>query len=134
MNVYIGNIIIYVLFCQTFIDYELEKGEEISPVLVKTIEEPEVYVIIFSQEYASSTWCLEEIVKILECKQKYGRKVMPVFYNVDPSDIRKQSGSYGEAFIKHKKRFMKEQHKVQRWQDALTQAANLSGWDSKIIR
>lgn len=55
--------------------------------------------------------------------------VLPVFYDVDPSDVRKQSGSFTKAFVKHKKRFKEDMEKVERWKSALTEAANLSGWD-----
>ncbi|MCI01133.1 TMV resistance protein N-like, partial [Trifolium medium] len=88
------------------------------------------YVIILSEHYASSTWCLDELTKILECKQTYGRDVIPVFYKVDPSNVRKQKKSYAKAFIKHQRQ---NRDKVETWKAALTQVAELSGWDSKEI-
>ncbi|MCH83638.1 TMV resistance protein N-like [Trifolium medium] len=45
---------------KTFIDYELVRGEKISPALSKAIEESKIYVVILSEHYASSTWCLDE--------------------------------------------------------------------------
>ncbi|XP_061345105.1 disease resistance protein Roq1-like [Gastrolobium bilobum] len=114
---------------ETFIDNSLVRGDEISSSLHQAIEESNIYVIIFSQHYASSTWCLDELTKILECKERYGRLVIPVFYNVDPSDVRKQRGSYADAFVLHDQR---PNHQVsQRWKAALTEAAGLLGWDSK---
>ncbi|KAM5571343.1 disease resistance protein RLM3 [Rosa sericea] len=57
---------------------------------------------------------------------------MPVFYKVDPSDIRKQEGSnFGEALAKHEKKFQDNKEKVQRWRAALTEAASLAGWPFK---
>ncbi|GJV68456.1 NB-ARC domains-containing protein, partial [Tanacetum coccineum] len=50
-------------------DIELPKGEEISPYLYKAIEESRFLIVIFSKNYASSSWCLRELVKILECNQ-----------------------------------------------------------------
>ncbi|XWS22331.1 hypothetical protein CRYUN_Cryun29cG0024700 [Craigia yunnanensis] len=41
--------------------------------------------------YASSTWCLNELVKIIECKNTIGQIVIPIFYDIDPSDVRKQT-------------------------------------------
>ncbi|KAK3228827.1 hypothetical protein Dsin_000708 [Dipteronia sinensis] len=119
---------------QTFIDYELRRGDEISPSLIKAIEDSHISIIIFSQGYASSTWCLEELVKILECKKMYGQIVMPIFYEVDPSHVRHQTGSFADAFAKHEQRFKESLDKVQRWKDALKQAANLSGSDSRVIK
>ncbi|KAK9200316.1 hypothetical protein WN944_015513 [Citrus x changshan-huyou] len=72
---------------QTFIDDQLNRGDEISESLVNAIEASAVSVIVFSEGYASSRWCLDELVKILECKKEYAQIVIPVFYRVDPSDL-----------------------------------------------
>ncbi|XP_031254539.1 disease resistance protein RLM3-like [Pistacia vera] len=57
------------------------------------------------------------------------QKVIPIFFQVDPSDVRKQTGNFKNAFVKHER--MKEmKEKVQRWRVALTEVGNLSGWDS----
>jgi hypothetical protein len=34
--------------------------------LLKAIEEAKLWVIVFSKNYASPKWCLDEVVKILE--------------------------------------------------------------------
>ncbi|KAL5845582.1 hypothetical protein ACOSQ3_009106 [Xanthoceras sorbifolium] len=116
---------------QTFIDDQIRKGDGISPALSKTIEDSCLSIVILSKNYASSTWCLNELLKILECKKTKGQIILPVFYHVLPSDVRKQIGSYGEAFAKHEKCFKKTKDKVSNWRDALNQVANLSGWDLK---
>ena len=115
---------------ETFIDYELEKGDEISPSLLKAIEESRISVVIFSKDYASSRWCLEELVKILECRKKYNQIVMPVFYGVEPAQIRNQTGDFADAFAVHEQRYKESLDKVQAWKDVLRQAANFSGWNS----
>jgi len=117
---------------ETFIDYKLGRGDEISPALYKAIEESFIYVVILSENYASSTWCLDELTKMLECRERYGRDVIPVFYKVDPSNVRNQRESYAEAFVKHQRRFKDDQ--VDAWKSALTQVAGLSGWDSQKTR
>ncbi|XP_028760639.1 uncharacterized protein LOC114719319 [Neltuma alba] len=119
---------------QTFMDHTLHKGEHISPLLLKTIEESEISVVIFSKDYASSIWCMDEVVHIIKCKDKYQRLDIPIFYHVDPSNIRKQNASFGDGFAKLKQRFKHKQVKVQEWKTALIQSTNLSGWDSKNIR
>lgn len=57
---------------KTYIDNELERGDEISPSLLRAIDDAKVAVIVFSENYASSRWCLDELVKIMECKRKNG--------------------------------------------------------------
>ncbi|KAK7286565.1 hypothetical protein RJT34_21646 [Clitoria ternatea] len=119
---------------ETYIDYRLEKGDEISQALLRAIEESLVSVVIFSQDYASSKWCLDEISKIMECKKDDGQVVVPVFYQIDPSHVRKQMGAYEEAFTKHEADEKISCEKLQKWRAALTQAANLAGWDSRTYR
>ena len=111
----------------TFIDDELRRGEEISTELLEAIESSRISIIVFSKSYASSTWCLDELVKILECKS-HGQIVLPVFYKVDPSEVRSQKGKFGEALAKHEEKFKDNMKKVQRWREALNEAGNLSGW------
>ncbi|XP_030942178.1 TMV resistance protein N-like isoform X1 [Quercus lobata] len=113
---------------KTFINNEdLQRGEEISVELIKVIKSSMISIIIFSHNYAFSTWCLEKLTKILECK-KNGQKVLPVFYKVDPSEVRKQEGSFGLALTTHEKKFENNIEKVLRWRAALCEAASLSGW------
>ncbi|PRQ38435.1 putative TIR domain, P-loop containing nucleoside triphosphate hydrolase [Rosa chinensis] len=112
----------------TFMDDQLKRGEEISPALLQAIEESKISIIVFSKDYASSKWCLDELVKILECKKSNQQEVRPVFYKVNPSDIRKHRGSFGEALANHECKFEDNLDKVQKWKAALKEAADLSGW------
>ncbi|KAL9349269.1 hypothetical protein Peur_056524 [Populus x canadensis] len=114
-------------------DDELRIGEEISLQLPKAIQESKISIVVFSKGYASSTWCLDELEKILDCRHTTGQIVIPVFYDIDPSDIRKQTGSFAEAFDKHEERFKEEMEKVHKWRKALVEAANLSGLDPHSI-
>ncbi|KAJ7005079.1 disease resistance RPP13-like protein 1 [Populus alba x Populus x berolinensis] len=114
-------------------DDELRIGEEISLQLRKAIQESKISIVVFSKRYASSTWCLDELEKILDCRHTTGQIVIPVFYDIAPSDIRKQTGSFAEAFDKHEERFKEEMEKVQKWRKALVEAANLSGLDPHSI-
>nr|XP_023927678.1 TMV resistance protein N-like [Quercus suber] len=113
----------------TFIDDKLSRGEEISTKLLKTIENSMMSIIVFSENYASSTWYLDELAKIVECK-KNDQLVRPVFYKVDPSEICNQNGKFGEALAKHERK-LKDSKKVERWRKALYETANISGWHYK---
>ncbi|XP_004301464.1 PREDICTED: TMV resistance protein N-like [Fragaria vesca subsp. vesca] len=110
-------------------DNELRRGEDITAELVRAIQGSRIAVIVFSKRYADSSWCLEELVKIMECRRTLRQMVFPVFVDVDPSNVRRQIGSFAEAFRKHEQRLVLEKEKVLRWRAALTEAANLSGWD-----
>lgn len=118
----------------TYIDYNLQRGDEISSSLLRAIEEAKLSVVVFSKNYGNSKWCLDELVKILECKRTKGQIVLPIFYDIDPSTVRNQSGSYAEAFVKHEKQFQGRVDKVQKWREALREAANYSGWDCSVNR
>ena len=123
---------LYNALCQrginTFIDDNLQRGEEISVGLLKVIESSRISIIVFSENYASSKWCLDELAKIVECKKK-DQLVLPVFYNIDPSEIRNQKGKFGVALSKHEEKL--KDYKVQSWREALFEAANISGWHYK---
>ena len=105
-------------------DEELERGKPVEPEILEAIEESLYAIVILSKNYASSTWCLDELVKIMECKDKIGLIVHPIFYDVDPSEVWKQTGIYAQAFVKHEKENIDKVHK---WRVALTEVANLSG-------
>ena len=107
---------------------ELKKGECISE-LFKAIEESRFAIIIFSTNYASSTWCLNELVKINKCKDEIGLEILPIFYNVSPSIVRKQTETFEQAFIDYQKRFEDNIEKVETWRDTLKKVADMKGWD-----
>ncbi|KAJ9554592.1 hypothetical protein OSB04_018637 [Centaurea solstitialis] len=104
-------------------DKTLPRGETIGPSLLKAIEESQVAVVVFSENYANSSWCLQELAHIMKCRDERDLIVMPIFYHVDPSEIRKQKGKYGAALAKH----VSEKKNVESWRKALADAGNLSG-------
>ena len=69
---------------------------------------------------------MTELVEIVECMDKKKLMVLPVFHDVDPSDVRKLRGTFEEAFTKHLK---DNTENVQTWKAAVTKVAGISGWD-----
>ncbi|KAJ0532054.1 putative TIR domain, P-loop containing nucleoside triphosphate hydrolase [Helianthus annuus] len=107
-------------------DEKIEKGKRINDQLMRSIEDSRIYIIVFSKNYPSSSWCLDELVKIMECHKTTGRTAYPVFFNVEPREVRHQSGAVGEAFAKHEK---KEAAGI--WRNAMKEAADLAGRELK---
>ena len=110
-------------------DEEIRKGEELSFELLRAIRGSRMSIIVFSENYASSRWCLEELVEIMECRRRLKQIVIPIFYHVNPNNVRHLRGSFEEALVEHEKRYLLDKDKVRRWRAALNEAANLSGWD-----
>jgi hypothetical protein len=52
-----------------YIDNKLDGGEKIEPALLERIEESCISLVIFSENYPDSTFCLRELSKILECME-----------------------------------------------------------------
>jgi hypothetical protein len=100
----------------------------LSPAFYKAIEESNISVIVLSVNYASSKWCLNELAKIMECTKRNNKQIaFPIFYKVDPSDVRNQRNSYEEAMDDHKKKYGKDSENVKAWTAALSDVANLKG-------
>ncbi|KAM5554813.1 hypothetical protein ABKV19_022967 [Rosa sericea] len=116
----------------TFMDSEvLRKGNDLSQLL-KAINDSRLSILVLSENYASSTWCLKELVQILKCMDMQKQIVIPIFYQVDPCDVRKLKRSFAEAFAKHESNSnAADMEEVESWKSALSRATNLCGWDSR---
>ncbi|XP_057452734.1 disease resistance protein RPV1-like [Lotus japonicus] len=122
---------------RTYIDYKLRKGDDVWPSLSQAIQDSHISIVVFSENYASSRWCLEELVKIMEYRKHQSQVVIHVFYETNPSCLQKQRGSYEVAFANHEQHLTdddSDQDKLRRWKTALPQAANILGWDARTPR
>ncbi|XP_052209891.1 disease resistance protein RUN1-like [Diospyros lotus] len=120
-------------------DDEIQRGESIKVELWRATEESRASIVVLSRDYASSSWCLDELAMILGRRRRgdSGHEVLPVFYHVDPSDVRKQKGDYAEALARHEERFKFEvgegeaaaewKEKLKGWREALEEVAGLAG-------
>ncbi|XP_028791691.1 uncharacterized protein LOC114747518 isoform X2 [Neltuma alba] len=106
----------------TFIDNKFLKTSEEE---LKAIQESKTTVIVISKNYASSTSCLDSLATILECFSIECRFVYPIFYGVEPLELRDQTGSYGKVFARLEKIYKHNKQLVQKWRLALSKAANL---------
>ncbi|KAK9912970.1 hypothetical protein M0R45_036800 [Rubus argutus] len=92
--------------------------------LSKTSPEFTNDVFLSCRDYTSSTWCLDELVMILERKSTSDHVVLPVFYDVEPSDVRKQAENLANV-AKYQENQSTE--KLNGWRAALREAADLAG-------
>ncbi|KAK4725934.1 hypothetical protein R3W88_030851 [Solanum pinnatisectum] len=109
-------------------DERLETGKSISDELLKAIQESKFAIVIFSKSYASSRWCLEELAHIIKCKKELEQIVIPVFYDVSPSDVRHQHPPFADSFLQHEEKCKDDMEKVQRWRGAFAEAGKISGY------
>ena len=110
-------------------DEQLERGTFINEELSKAIKKSRFAIVVLSNDYASSSWCLTELAEIVECMEMKKLTVLPVFHYVDPSDVRNQRETFVKAFAKHEERFKETIADVEKWRVALTKVANIAGWD-----
>ncbi|KAM0010699.1 putative TIR domain-containing protein [Helianthus debilis subsp. tardiflorus] len=123
-----------------FDDEEIQIGEFLKPELENAIKASRSSIIVLSKDYASSTWCLDELAFIMEQKRTSKHIVFPIFYHVNPSDVRKQRNSFGDAMADHKQRMERESDekkrsqlgkKIEKWKKALTEVAHMKGEEAK---
>ncbi|CAI9268983.1 unnamed protein product [Lactuca saligna] len=87
----------------TFLDdEEIETGGDLKPELESAIKASRASIIVLSQNYANSSWCLDELVLILEQRMTSNQIVIPIFYHVEPTHIRKQESTFGLSMAEHK--------------------------------
>jgi len=96
-----------------------------------------VAIVVFTKTYSASAWCLHQLQQIIQWHQTYSRHVLPVYYEIQPSDVRLQKGHFGKAFkATAYQTFSRKQleHAMSRWSQALTKTANFYGWDESNYR
>nr|AAC72977.1 disease resistance protein RPP1-WsA [Arabidopsis thaliana] len=112
----------------TFIDNNIERSKSIGPELKEAIKGSKIAIVLLSRKYASSSWCLDELAEIMKCREVLGQIVMTIFYEVEPTDIKKQTGEFGKAFTKTCRGKTKEH--IERWRKALEDVATIAGYHS----
>ncbi|KAF8086734.1 hypothetical protein N665_0613s0003 [Sinapis alba] len=110
-------------------DEGMQRGDEINPSLVSAMEDSAASVVVLSPRYADSHWCLDELATLCDLRASLKRPMIPIFYEVDPSHVRKQNDHFAKDFEEHAKRFNEE--KIKRWRKAMTLVGNLSGFVCK---
>ncbi|GLJ38482.1 hypothetical protein SUGI_0784160 [Cryptomeria japonica] len=109
---------------------ELEYGDFLPTTLQSAMHSASIHIAIFSENYAKSPWCLAELSFMLTT----GAKIVPVFYHVEPTDLRyveQGKGIYVDAFVQYEKKHRYSPQKLQEWKMALK---NVSCYKGQIIK
>ncbi|CAL1377126.1 unnamed protein product [Linum trigynum] len=109
-------------------DSDLPRGQSVAEAIPRAIEESKLSVVVLSRGYASSEYCLDELVKIMQTVKEKGHQAFPVFYRLTPDDVvdHMWSGCYKDDFDRHKRVYSYE--RVDSWSHALTDIADIAGW------
>lgn len=103
----------------------LMKGNPALKSIDQALDMAKVHIAVVSRRYAESKYCLNELVAMM----RSGKPVLPVFYDVEPVDLRwVENGPFAEAFEKHKSKPGRTQKKLQAWRDALGALAGITGF------
>ncbi|EOA25653.1 hypothetical protein CARUB_v10019003mg [Capsella rubella] len=80
-----------------FVDKHELRGKDLKNLFVR-IQESRIALAIFSTRYAESPWCMDELVTMKKLADQGKLIVIPIFYNVEPEDVKKQTGEFGDRF------------------------------------
>eukprot|EP00253_Pinus_taeda_P020269 PITA_20269 len=110
---------------KVFLDQpELQRGDYFAPQIEHAIQSASVHVAILSPGYADSEWCLNELLLMLDS----GAPIIPVFYHVRPTEVRRTTGKYGEALDNlARKRARYDPITIENWRNALSRVSGISG-------
>eukprot|EP00253_Pinus_taeda_P002203 PITA_02203 len=126
---------------KVFLDREeLQQGEYFNSQIEGAIRTASVHVAIFSATYAESTWCLNELLTMLESQGT----IIPVFYHVEPSELRwtkGKDGRYARALQNLEKKRTHDQKEprhdsatIEQWRNALSTVSEISGFELKSFK
>ncbi|KAF8037104.1 hypothetical protein BT93_B0119 [Corymbia citriodora subsp. variegata] len=113
----------------------LDVGENINEALPKAIDNSRIYIPIFSRNYASSPWCLRELVQIVENASKSNghKEILPIFLDVEPDDVKLKTPLYEEDMrqLNSKRKDKLNIEPVKSWREALKKVGPMRGWEVK---
>uniref|UniRef100_A0A9I9DRU2 TIR domain-containing protein n=1 Tax=Cucumis melo TaxID=3656 RepID=A0A9I9DRU2_CUCME len=110
-------------------DVDEEDGEKPYGVeeKMKAVEESRSSIVVFSENYGSFV-CMKEVGKIAMCKELMDQLVLPIFYKIDPGNVRKQEGNFEKYFNEHEANPKIDIEEVENWRYSMNQVGHLSGW------
>ncbi|KAG0568470.1 hypothetical protein KC19_6G021500 [Ceratodon purpureus] len=112
---------------QPFLDCKsIDIGDDSWDCIEHAIKRTPLALVVFSESFAQSEWCLRELHVMLHTPSV---KVLPVFYNVRPSEVRfPESGRLKDGFEKLASRHH-HSNIIEQWRADLDQASKIMGWE-----
>ncbi|GLJ10476.1 hypothetical protein SUGI_0128950 [Cryptomeria japonica] len=108
-----------------FLDvHSLQIGDVIPAHIQDAMRSASIHIAILSPNYAESPWCLAELSFMLMTT----KRIVPIFYHVDPADLRWGKGIYAPAFSRHEEQRRYSSKKVEEWKTALAKISNHIGF------
>ncbi|EFH41559.1 predicted protein [Arabidopsis lyrata subsp. lyrata] len=101
-----------------FIDDQEERGKYLTS-LFDRMGESKIALVIFSEDYTESKWCLDELVQIKECMDQNKLRVIPIFYKLDPAVVKRLQGKFGDQFRDLEYRYKHKPERPQKWKEAV---------------
>ncbi|XP_048141507.1 disease resistance protein L6-like isoform X2 [Rhodamnia argentea] len=117
-------------------DEELRVGERIDGSLLRAIDNSRIYIPVFSRNYASSPWCLRELVQIVAStfKSEGNKAILPIFLDVEPNDVKLKTPLYRDAILNLEREKKLSSEQVDAWREALMEVDAIKGWEAKKYR
>ncbi|CAH8289507.1 unnamed protein product [Eruca vesicaria subsp. sativa] len=109
-----------------FIDEDELLGADLANRFTR-IEESEIALVIFSENYADSDWCLDELAMIKERKDQGRLRVIPIFYNISPSVVKELREKFGDKFRDIQRRYQHKPERTKKWEEALVSIPDVIG-------
>ncbi|XP_010439643.1 PREDICTED: vesicle-associated protein 1-4 [Camelina sativa] len=115
-----------------FIDSHEVRGRDIR-FLLRRIENSKVALVIFSERFAESEWCLREVTKIAEQVRAGCLVAIPVFYRVSTNDVKMLQGKFGDCFVETLEKRVGVDHPLgPRWMNSVMFIAGMIGFTSEV--
>ncbi|KAI6679307.1 hypothetical protein NL676_033188, partial [Syzygium grande] len=109
-------------------DKDLRPGEKIHDALLESIKQSKISIPIISKDYASSRSCLMELAQMLECEKADTQRIVPIFYDINPTHLKRQRGCVRQSFLEHENRGV-DCKDIAKWKQALREIAERTGHD-----
>ena len=104
---------------------ETELGDYFPSAIKNAIFSSMLHVAILSPQYAESPWCLAELALMFRTKAR----IIPLFYNVHPSDFRYIKNGVSDAFSKHEEKGRYHCYDIQQWKECLQNVSGIKGYE-----